>query len=122
MCIATGGKPKLIATNNEYVLGIRDTETVISFQKKLSNARQIIIVGNGGIATELCYEIENCKIIWAIKDNHITHQFLDAYAAKFFENKITLGKKSDEEECSKSKRFKYTITSKLNFIKCFFFI
>ena len=70
LCIATGGKPNLIS-NNEFVLGIRDTETVIDFQKRISNARQIVLVGNGGIATELCYEIDNCKIIWAVKDNHI---------------------------------------------------
>ena len=46
-------------------------ETVVDFQRKLSNARQIVLVGNGGIATELCYEIDNCKIVWAVKDNHI---------------------------------------------------
>jgi len=46
---------------------------VVSFQKKLANAKQILLVGNGGIATELCYEIDNCNIIWAIKDKHIRY-------------------------------------------------
>lgn len=59
----------------------------------------------------MCYEIENCKIIWAIKDNHISHQFLDSYAAKFFENKVRSGKKPDEGESSSPKRSKYTIKS-----------
>ena len=70
LCICTGGRPKvnngwkffliiklicskLLSDNNPYVLGIRDTETVQSFQKKLSSAKQIVIIGNGGIATEL---------------------------------------------------------------------
>ncbi len=70
LCIATGGKPKLIS-NNPHVIGIRDTETVMSFQKRLADARQIVLVGNGGIATELCYEIDKCKIVWAVKDDHI---------------------------------------------------
>ena len=44
---------QLLSDTNPYVLGIRDTETVHSFQKKLASAKQIVIVGNGGIATEL---------------------------------------------------------------------
>ncbi|VDI40709.1 Hypothetical predicted protein [Mytilus galloprovincialis] len=53
LCICSGGKPKLIAKDHPYVLGIRDTQSVKEFQKQLSTARRIIVVGNGGIATEL---------------------------------------------------------------------
>ena len=91
-------------------MGIRDTETVSQFQSRLSSARQIMIVGNGGIATELVYEIENCKVIWAIKDNCISHVYFDAHAAQFFSDKVNKAKElKDEDEISKRKR--YTITS-----------
>lgn len=44
---------QLLVESNPYVVAIRDTETVQSFEKKLISARRIVIVGNGGIATEL---------------------------------------------------------------------
>ena len=90
------------------MIGIRDTQTVISFQERLKNARQIVIVGNGGIATELVYEIENCKVIWVVKHEHISHVFFDSSAAKFFLNKLNQ-KKSDQP--LPAKRTKYTISS-----------
>lgn len=110
MCICTGGKPKLIAENNPYVLGIRDTETVFNFQSKLKNAKQVLIVGNGGIATELVYEIENCNIVWVIKDKHISHTFFDAHSAKFFEKALNEPKAANDSSLS-SKRTKYSISS-----------
>lgn len=45
----------MIAEHNPFVIGIRDTETVKLFQEKLRNATRIIVIGNGGIATELVY-------------------------------------------------------------------
>ena len=35
------------------MLSIRDTESVKVFQQKLKGARRVVVVGNGGIATEL---------------------------------------------------------------------
>ena len=61
-------------------MGIRDTETVFNFQEKLKNSRKVLIIGNGGIATELVYEIENCDIVWAIKDERLEE--------KRYENKL----------------------------------
>ncbi len=84
LCIGTGGTPKLICKDNPLVLGIRDTESVAAFQKKLRGAKRVVIVGNGGIATELAYEIEGCEVVWAIKDASITNTFVDAGAAEFF--------------------------------------
>ena len=75
-----------------------------------------MIVGNGGIATELVYEIENCKVIWAIKDKHAcNHLFFDEMASRFFtkrlnENKVVSNEQSDEVA---SKRKNYSIKSKL---------
>ena len=42
------------------------------------------MVGNGGIATELVYELENVQVVWAIKHNSINSTFIDAGAAEFF--------------------------------------
>ncbi len=99
-------------------MGIRDTETVFNFQEKLKNSRKVLIIGNGGIATELVYEIENCDIVWAIKDEHITHMYFDSHSAKFFEKRVKEGKRKASEHEKKShddklifQRHKYTVTS-----------
>lgn len=113
ICVSMGGKPKLIAENNPYVLGIRDTETVAIFQKRLSECRRVALVGNGGIATELVYEIENCHVNWIIKDSHLSHIFFDPHSAKFFETRLNIEKKTTVREDEPSKRQKYSISSKL---------
>ncbi len=96
-------------------MGIRDTETVLHFQQRIKNARQIVIVGNGGIATELVYEIENCKVIWAIKDKcACNHLFFDEMASRFFTKRLNENKISnDGTEENISKRKKYSIKSNL---------
>jgi hypothetical protein len=43
----------LLEEGNSFVLGIRDTDSVKEFQEKLKTARRVVLVGNGGIATEL---------------------------------------------------------------------
>ena len=71
-----------------------------------------MIVGNGGLATELVYEIENCKIIWAVKDKYsCNHLFFDEMASKFFETRLHADKACEAEAESVSKRRKYTIKS-----------
>jgi len=106
LCICTGGKPKVIAENNHHVIGIRDTESVQMFQNKMKSARRIVIVGNGGIATELVYELEGCEVIWAIKDKSISHTFVDAGAGEFFME--YLNKDKDRTPAGPVKRLKYT--------------
>lgn len=108
LCIATGASPKLIAKDNPSVLGIRDTETVEVFQKKLSRARRIVVVGNGGIATELVHEIEGCQVIWAIKHDSINNTFFDAGAAEFMLGNVNAAKCVDDPR-TPLKRKKYTI-------------
>jgi len=114
LCICTGSSPNLIDANNEYVLGIRDTESVLKFQERIKNSRRIVIVGNGGIATELVYEIENCKVIWAIKDKHAcNHLFFDEMASRFFTKRLNENKVSTEQSDEVvSKRKNYSIKSK----------
>ena len=67
LCLCHGARPKLIGHGNEFILGIRDTESVETFQSRLSGSRRIGIVGNGGIATELVHELQGVDIVWAIK-------------------------------------------------------
>lgn len=90
LCICTGAQPNIIpqAVNNDYVLGIRDTDSVELFVEKLSNSKKIVIVGNGGIASEIVYKIRNTEVHWVIKDNHITATFVDPGAAEFFQHSL----------------------------------
>uniref|UniRef100_A0A3Q2KZQ4 Pyridine nucleotide-disulfide oxidoreductase domain-containing protein 1 n=1 Tax=Equus caballus TaxID=9796 RepID=A0A3Q2KZQ4_HORSE len=88
LCLCAGAKPKLICEGNPYVLGIRDTDSAQEFQKQLTKAKRIMIIGNGGIALELVYEIEGCEVIWVIKDKAIGNTFFDAGAAEFLTSKL----------------------------------
>ncbi|CAL1528894.1 unnamed protein product [Lymnaea stagnalis] len=106
LCICTGGKPKLISQDNPFVIGIRDTESVQTFQQRVKSANRIIIVGNGGIATELVHELEGCEVIWAIKDKSIAHTFVDPGAGEFFMEYVNKVKDNTQEGVSK--RLKYT--------------
>lgn len=89
LAICTGAKPKMIPMQNDinvkrFIKCIRDTETAKDFQSILSTSKRIIIVGNGGIATELVYEVSGCEIVWAIKDNNFGATFFDSVVSKFF--------------------------------------
>lgn len=107
LCLCTGASPKLIpqGENNPFVLGIRDTDSVDTFLLKLRNSRKIAIVGNGGIASELVYKIQNISVDWIIKDRHITATFVDPGAAEFF--KPSLDKGSEKYKPGPSKRMRY---------------
>ena len=97
----------MLRENDPRVLGIRDSDTVLNFQKALSGSRRIVIVGNGGIATELVYELENIEIIWVIRDEFIAKSFIDPGAAEFFLQSLRQRRK-DNSEPSIVKRHKYT--------------
>ncbi|KAM4820401.1 pyridine nucleotide-disulfide oxidoreductase domain-containing protein 1 [Thomomys bottae] len=109
LCLCTGAKPKLIRAGSPYVLGIRDTDSAQEFQKRLTDARRIVVVGNGGIALELVYEVEGCQVIWAIKDQAIGNTFFDAGAAEFLTSKLNSGK---PEAKLVQKRTRYTTEGK----------
>ena len=83
LCVCTGATPKLVADDNPSVVGIRDVESVVAFQRKLSSARRVCVVGNGGISLELVYEISDCQVVWAIRHGSIGNTFFDAGAAQF---------------------------------------
>lgn len=108
ICICSGARPKLIL-DNPYVIGLRDTDSVKDFQKRISSSRRILVVGNGGIATELVHELDRVEIIWAIKDKHISATFVDPGAAEFFQSKLKGSKMAGGEKLSK--RMRYTVGS-----------
>lgn len=105
LCICSGGRPKLLTQDNPYVIGIRDTDSAQEFQKRLSNAKRIVVVGNGGIALELVYEVEGCEVIWAVKDKAIGNTFFDAGAAQFLIPSLEADKPERAAPC---KRPRYT--------------
>ncbi|XP_054608728.1 pyridine nucleotide-disulfide oxidoreductase domain-containing protein 1 isoform X2 [Dunckerocampus dactyliophorus] len=105
LCICSGARPKLLTQDKQYVLGIRDTDSAQEFQKQLSKARRIVVVGNGGIALELVYEVEGCEVIWAVKDNAIGNTFFDAGAAQFLIPMLEADKPERDTPC---KRPRYT--------------
>ncbi|KAJ6666241.1 hypothetical protein lerEdw1_000513 [Lerista edwardsae] len=111
LCLCAGAKPKLITEGNPFILGIRDTDSAAEFQKHLAKAKRIIIVGNGGIALELVYEIEGCEVIWAIKDKAIGNTFFDAGAAEFLIPKLSAEKPEPPVAC---KRTKYTAAGRVS--------
>uniref|UniRef100_A0A183SYM0 Pyridine nucleotide-disulfide oxidoreductase domain-containing protein 1 n=1 Tax=Schistocephalus solidus TaxID=70667 RepID=A0A183SYM0_SCHSO len=103
ICLATGGVPRAFLPNNPLVVTLRDTESVFHFRSRLEvfnqllviallnlqfaptvpGARRVLLVGNGGIATEVAYEIEDCQVVWVVKHENISVPFLDTTAAYF---------------------------------------
>ena len=115
LCLCHGARPKLIApivksNVSDYVLGIRDTESVSAFQEKLKTSSRICIVGNGGIATEMVYELQAVDVIWAIKDDSIAATFVDAGAAEFFISDFHDKNAKGKEHNIPTKRMKYTVS------------
>lgn len=110
LCICTGARPKLIAQNNPHVIGIRDVESVENLSKRIQSAEKIIVVGNGGIATELIHALKGLDIVWVIKDKHVAATFVDPGAAQFFQDAMLTRAEDNLEESTRAvKRMKYTI-------------
>lgn len=108
MCLCTGARPKLIQEQNPYILGIRDTESVVQFQQRIKNSKRIAIVGNGGIASEVVYELRNVLVDWVIKDRFISQTFVDPGAAEFFQSRInSKGEITPDQKLFTVKRMRY---------------
>ncbi|XP_020810366.1 pyridine nucleotide-disulfide oxidoreductase domain-containing protein 1 [Drosophila serrata] len=101
LCLCTGGAPKLFssAANESRIIGIRDTDSVLELQRRLAAAKDVMILGNGGIASELAYELKNVNVHWVVKDSHISATFVDPGAAEFFQ----LARKEVKDEGSAPK-------------------
>ena len=79
---------------SKYVVTIRDTDSVDTFLKKVAFSKQLTVIGNGGIASEIVFKCENVHIDWIIRDDHISATFMDPGASEFFMKSITNNHKS----------------------------
>lgn len=111
LCVCSGASPKLIDSKNPYVIGIRDTDSVHEFQKRVTTSKRMVVVGNGGIATELVHEVIGMEIIWVIKDKHISATFIDPGAAEFFQSSLI---KLNDEASAPTKRMKFSVSQDKN--------
>lgn len=107
LCICTGARPKLISHNNPLVIGIRDTDSAIEFQRHIKNGQRVLVVGNGGIASEVVYETKGIQVDWVVKDNHISSTFVDPGAAHFFQDRLQVGHAEEEDVKPIVKRMRY---------------
>ncbi|TMW45694.1 hypothetical protein DOY81_009225 [Sarcophaga bullata] len=98
LCLCTGGTPRLIEDNNALILGIRDTDSVLELQKRLKAAKKIVLIGNGGISSELAHELQGIEVHWIVKDNHIASTFIDPGAAYFFQQRIDQMRQTNSNE------------------------
>uniref|UniRef100_A0A915PTX3 Pyridine nucleotide-disulfide oxidoreductase domain-containing protein 1 n=1 Tax=Setaria digitata TaxID=48799 RepID=A0A915PTX3_9BILA len=108
LCIATGGRPKA-NFQHHLSISIRDTETVDRLRSRIKNAKRVLVIGNGGIATEIVYELRNIEIIWAIRHSSISATFFDEGAAEFFKPLLTHSSKKDQTGNKTSKRYNFTV-------------
>lgn len=108
VCVCTGGIPRLISDSNKCsrILGIRDTDSVNDFQEKLKDGRRMVIVGNGGIASEIVHATRGIQKVWVIRDDYISATFVDPGAAQFFQDSFKI--KSDKKENTILRRHVFT--------------
>lgn len=108
VCVCTGGIPRLILDSNKCsrILGIRDTDSVNDFQEKLKDGRRMVIVGNGGIASEIVHATRGIQKVWVIRDDYISATFVDPGAAQFFQDSFKI--KSDKKENTILRRHVFT--------------
>ncbi|KAL7079706.1 hypothetical protein ACQ4LE_001323 [Meloidogyne hapla] len=95
LAIATGASPKQTIQSNPLIIRLRDTQTINDLKEALSNSRRVLILGNGGIASELAFKLKNIEVIWAIRHSYISATYFDMAAAKFFEPKLNEEENSD---------------------------
>ncbi len=58
----------------------------------------MLVVGNGGIATELVHELMGIEVVWAVRDDSVSAAFVDAGAGQFFLDQIAEARKREEEQ------------------------
>jgi NAD(P)H-nitrite reductase large subunit len=83
ICICSGSVPKVVDFDSPFIIGLRDTDSAADLKLKLSKSKRVCVLGNGGIATELIYELKNIDVIWVIRDKYIASAFVDSGAAEF---------------------------------------
>ncbi|VDK61374.1 unnamed protein product [Cylicostephanus goldi] len=91
LCIATGANA-ISPFSNKKVVTIRDTESAEQLQKRLKGAKHVAVVGNGGIATEVVFEMVGVAITWIIRDNTISSVFFTPKFSEFFRKRMAEGR------------------------------
>ena len=59
---------------------------VCALRARLSTARRVVVLGNGGIALELVHALRalpRAEVVWAVRDGYIGNTFFDASASAF---------------------------------------
>jgi len=93
LCVATGALPKTISKiQTDFILQIRDTDTIEKLQDRLKTARRVVIIGDGGIAMESAYELRDLDIIWASKSAYVGTPFFDATISLALEERFKKGR------------------------------
>jgi len=67
ICLCIGAYPKKLPGSEnapDLILTLRDMESVSSLMTKLKNSKKVVVVGNGGIATELVYTMKGVQVIF----------------------------------------------------------
>uniref|UniRef100_A0A0R3RKN2 Pyridine nucleotide-disulfide oxidoreductase domain-containing protein 1 n=1 Tax=Elaeophora elaphi TaxID=1147741 RepID=A0A0R3RKN2_9BILA len=108
LCIATGGRPKANFLH-PLSISIRDTETVDRLRSRIKDAKRVLVIGNGGIATEIVHELKNVEIFWAIRHSSISATFFDEGAAEFFKPMLINGRRKGQSSNTVSKRYRFTV-------------
>lgn len=111
VCVCAGAQPKPTLTHHPLVLTLRDTESVRTLQARVAGARRVLVVGNGGIATELVHEVRGVEVVWVVRHDHISAAFVDAGAAEFLMPAATqdgAGKGEDDVAKPVVKRMRFT--------------
>ncbi|PIC44300.1 hypothetical protein B9Z55_004713 [Caenorhabditis nigoni] len=113
LCIATGSRPKLqdeLGADSRFLF-LRDTQSAKQLQNQLGNAKNLLIVGNGGIATELIYELKNVSVTWLVRDTWICASFFPEDVEKFVENRLLAGRADGKKHDGVQKHLQYSTSS-----------
>ncbi|PIO74069.1 hypothetical protein TELCIR_03928 [Teladorsagia circumcincta] len=89
------------------VLTIRDTESAEQLQRRLHGAKRVAVVGNGGIATEIVFEIKGVHVTWIIRDDSISSVFFNPAIADFFQKRVESGRQEGAKNAGVLKRPRY---------------
>lgn len=109
LCIATGAQP-IVPFSSKKVLTIRDTESADVLQRRLHGAKHVAVVGNGGIATEVVFEMRKISITWIIRDDSISSVFFDSAVSGFFQKHLEMGRTEGEKNSGILKRLRYSLS------------
>ncbi|EYC16793.1 hypothetical protein Y032_0032g2497 [Ancylostoma ceylanicum] len=108
LCIATGAVP-ITPFPNKKVITIRDTESAQELQHRLKGAKRVAVVGNGGIATEVVFEMRGVAITWIIRDDSISSVFFSPAIAEFFQSRMKSGRVEGAKNAGVLKRLRYSL-------------